>query len=125
MTRLLASMIAGLLSLAVSAAGIGAAKAPSQSELFALLNGNTLTGEWDGRPFTQHFATNRTTRYREGDGETTHGTWRVIDNGQYCSIWPPFPRETCYDVLVDGNTILWQWGGKIHPSTVTPGDSFD
>ena len=124
MRRLLTTLAAGLISLVACASDIGDAKAPSQAQLFELLNGNTLTGEWDGRPFTQHFATNRTTRYREGDGDTTHGTWRVIDNGQYCSIWPPFPRETCYDVLVDGNTILWKSGGKIHPSTVSEGDSF-
>ena len=102
----------------------GDARPPTQAELFELLNGNTLTGQWDGRPFTQHFATDRSTRYREGDGETTHGTWRVIDSGQYCSIWPPFPRETCYEVLVDGQRIFWKWEDKIHPSIVTAGDHF-
>ena len=122
--RLWATLAAGLFCLSVGAMELGDAKPPTQKQLQLLLSGNTLQGEWDGRPFTQHFEANGTTRYREGDGDTTPGTWRVIDNGQYCSIWPPFPRETCYEVLVKGANILWKSGGKIHPSTVTLGDSF-
>ena len=117
-------LLAALLCGAAQAMELGDARTPTQAHLKQLLSGNTLEGNWDGRPFIQHFAENGTTRYREDGGETSHGTWRVIDNGQYCSIWPPFPRETCYDVLVKGNNILWKSGGKLHPSVISPGDSF-
>ena len=124
MTRLALALLVAFIAPLLAATDTGNARAPKQAELHALLAGNTLTGEWDGRPFTQHFNVNGTTRYREGDGETTHGTWRVIDSGQYCSIWPPFQRETCYDVLVDGKRVYWKWQDRIHPSEVSEGDQF-
>ncbi|MEM7561804.1 MAG: hypothetical protein AAF353_02010 [Pseudomonadota bacterium] len=116
-----------LLSLTAFVAGanqLEGAETPTQQQLQTLLSGNTLNGKWDGRPFTQYFSSQGTTQYREGDGQTTHGTWRVTAEGQYCSIWPPFPRETCYEVVVKGKTILWSWDGKIHPSEVSEGNSF-
>ena len=120
----LALLFAAWVCLAANAMELGDARAPTQEQLQRLLSGNTLQGEWDGRPFTQHFNANGTTRYREDGGETTHGTWRIVDSGQYCSVWPPFPRETCYEVLVKGNNILWKFDGKLHPSVVSQGDSF-
>ena len=122
--RALILLCSALLCGAAQAIDTGDAAPPTQQQLKQMLLGNTLEGEWAGRPFTQHFADNGTTRYREGDGETTHGTWRVIESGQYCSIWPPFPRETCYEVLVKDNRIWWKFGDNIYPSMVSPGDSF-
>lgn len=122
--RIAALLLAGLSCWPAGAMELGDAKTPSQALLTELLRGNTINGAWDGRPFTQHFAAGGTTRYREGDGPTSRGTWRVNARGQYCSVWPPSPTEACYDVLVKGNNILWKSGGKVHPSVVTPGDSF-
>ena len=124
MKRLATLLFAGLLSLSVSAMELGDAKPPTQQQLQQLLTGNTLRGEWDGRPFTQHFAAGGSTRYREGDGPQSLGTWSVNAKGQYCSVWPPSPTEACYDVLVKGNNVLWKSGGKLHPSTVSEGDTF-
>ena len=124
MSRLLLLIVAGLFSLAAAAVDLGNAEPPTQQQLRDLLSGNTLAGEWDGRRYTQHFAANRTTRYREGDGAVTQGTWRITADGLYCSVWPPSPTEACYVVLVDGDRILWKSGDRIFPSTVIEGDHF-
>ena len=117
-------LIAGLLSLPAVAIEPGDAKPLTQAGLQLLLTGNTLQGEWDGRPFTQHFATSGSTRYREGDGPQSLGTWSVNQKGQYCSVWPPSSTEACYEVLVKDNSVLWKSGGKLYPSVVTAGDTF-
>ena len=117
-------LVAGLLSLPALATEPGDAKTPTQAQLQQLLTGNTLQGEWNGRPFTQHFAPSGSTRYREGDGPKSRGTWSVNAKGQYCSVWLPSPAEACYDVLVKDNNVLWKSGGKIHPTIVTKGDTF-
>ena len=122
--RIAILLIAGLLSLPVVANEPGDAQAPTQAKLQLLLSGNTMQGKWDGRAFTQHFATSGQTRYREGDGSQSLGSWSVNAKGQYCSVWPPSPTEACYDVLVEGNNVLWKSGGKLHPSVVTEGDAF-
>ncbi len=124
MKRLIVCLTAGLFSLAVSAMELGDAKPPTQQQLRQLLTGNTIQGEWDGRPFTQHFDISGSTRYREGDGPQSLGTWSVNAMGQYCSVWPPSPTEACYDVLVKGNNLLWKSGGKLHPSIISEGDFF-
>ena len=122
--RLLLITLLACFSCSTAAAVPEDASPPTQQQLQTLLSGNTLKGLWDGRPFTQYFAAGGSTQYREGDGPTTHGTWRVTEQGQYCSIWPPFPRETCYDVLVSGSRILWSWDGKTHPSEISEGNLF-
>ncbi len=122
--KLLTLLFGGLISVSAFAMELGDAKAPTQAQLNLLLTGNILQGEWDGRPFTQHFAATGSTRYREGDGAQSLGTWRANAKGQYCSVWPPSPTEACYDVLAKGNNLLWKSGGKLHPSLVSEGDTF-
>jgi hypothetical protein len=122
--KLLTLLFGGLMSVSAFAMELGDAKAPTQAQLNLLLSGNTVQGEWDGRPFTQYFAATGSTRYREGDGPQSQGTWRANVKGQYCSVWPPSPTEACYDVLVKGNNLLWKSGGKLHPSVVSEGDTF-
>ena len=122
--KLLSLVLAALLSLSAYAMEFGDARAPTQVQLVQLISGNTIHGKWDGRSFSQYFASGGTTRYRQGSGSISHGTWRVNTEGQYCSVWPPSPTEACYDVLVKGKNLLWKSGGKIHPSEVESGDTF-
>ena len=98
--------------------------APGQKALVKLLKGNTLNGEWAGRPFRQHFSESGSTKYKDGNGSVSLGIWRVNASGQYCSVWPPSSREVCYDVLVDGMDVYWKSGGEIYFSTVSIGDRF-
>ncbi len=101
------------------------AVAPSQDQLTRLLSGNTLDGVWAGKPFRQFFEASGATRYQDGNGPTTTGTWRVSSDGRYCSVWPPSSRETCYQVLVAGEQIFWSTGERYYPSRVIEGNTFD
>jgi hypothetical protein len=118
-------LIAAFLSFAsVAVEPPATAQPPSQAKLTKMLGGNTLDGEWAGRPFRQYFSTSRSTRYREGDGPESMGTWRVDGSGRYCSVWPPSARESCYEVLVEGDKIYWKSGSDYYPSVVIEGDVF-
>jgi len=117
------------LSALLSFAGVAveppnSAQAPDQQQLMQLLSGNTLDGEWAGRPFRQYFSTTGSTRYREGNSPESGGTWRVDGSGRYCSEWPPSPRETCYEVLVEGSNVYWISGNNYYPSAVIEGNAF-
>jgi len=100
------------------------AQAPDQQQLMELLSGNTIDGEWAGRPYRQFFSTSGSTRYREGNGPESRGTWLVDGSGRYCSVWPPSTREACYEVLVEGNNVFWKSGNDYHPSAVIEGNVF-
>ena len=118
-------LLGALLSFAsVAVEPPSSAQAPDQQQLMQLLSGNTLDGEWAGRPFRQYFSASGSTRYREGNGAESSGTWRVNSSGQYCSVWPPSPREACYEVLVEGNNVYWKSGDDFYPSAVTEGNKF-
>ena len=119
---LLLSACLATVSLAVEPPG--SAAAPDQKKLEQLLKGNTLNGEWAGRPFRQYFSVSGSSKYKEENGSVSFGTWRVNLSGQYCSVWPPSSREVCYDVLVDGMDIYWKSGGEIYFSVVSIGDGF-
>ena len=98
---------------------------PTQQQIDQLLRGNSNIGVWADRPFIQFFEKNGATYYQEEGSRTTAGTWRINQDGEYCSMWPPFPRETCYELLVDGNTIYWKWENSYYLSKVVQGNIFD
>ena len=98
--------------------------APTQQQLIELLSGNSMEGIWARRPYLQYFAADGSTRYREQGGEENEGLWRVNEQGQYCSRWPPSERWVCYDALVSGNNIYWKSGGEFYPAEVKPGKFF-
>ena len=100
------------------------AYSPSRQQLTELLSGNSIEGIWAGRPFLQYFDPAGTTRYREQGGEETEGRWRVNDEGEYCSLWPPSDRWVCYRVTVIGNSIYWKSGDEFYPSEIKPGTAF-
>lgn len=65
----------------------------------AALEGRTLTygsGAW------QEFRASGKTLYNSGS--PSWGNWRVQD-GQYCSQWPPSDLWACYDMFSDGETV--------------------
>ena len=121
-SSLLLACILSFASIAVEPPAM--AKTPDQNMLINLINGNTLNGEWAGRPFRQFFSASGTTKYKEGNGSVSNGSWRVNKKGQYCSVWAPSPTEACYDVLVDGIDVYWKSTDTYYPSTVTQGNSF-
>lgn len=101
-----------------------AAATPTRSALQSLISGNSIKGVWAGRPFSQYLSPQGATDYQETGGRMTRGRWHVNGRGQYCSVWPPSPSETCYDVRVLGETIYWQAGENWYESQVVDGNVF-
>ncbi len=99
-----------------------AAEPMTQIEFQELIAGNTMIGEWAGKPYKQFFDMNHTTIYQEENSPPTQGTWRINEQGQYCSVWPPDPMEVCYDVTRDGDNLLWESDDDIYPATVVQGN---
>ncbi len=127
MRALRSSVFIAAAVLVVSVAAVelpNSAQTPDPQQLTGLLSGNTLEGEWAGRPYRQYFSPSGSTRYREGNGPESSGTWRVDGSGRYCSVWPPSAREVCYDVLVESDRIYWKSGKDYYPSVVIEGNAF-
>lgn len=111
-----------ILCMALAGLVASAAEPMNQGEFQELISGNTMIGEWAGRPYKQFFNENRTTIYQEENSPPTNGTWSINEQGQYCSVWPPDPQETCYNVTREGNNLLWESGENMYPATVVDGD---
>lgn len=88
----------------------------SQEVFFELINGQTMQGEWAGKAYEQVFFEDGRTSYREDGGSISWGTWRIREDGWYCSIWPPSPRESCYEVGLQGDVFIWHSGANRYVS---------
>ncbi len=90
---------------------------PEISEAF---NGNTVQGFWGETEYRSYFDPDGTTIYATR-GREDIGTWRVKGD-QYCSVWAG-SGEDCYDLLRDGDQIIWLVPGtdKRYPSTLVEG----
>ncbi len=86
--------------------------------LRAYLTGNILVGVWGKSNTRQYFAPSGTTWYQEADNPQSTGTWRVRDDGKYCSVWPPSRHESCYDVSFMDDVLFWHSGKHRYPSAI-------
>lgn len=101
------------LPLMLLAAPLGAEERQlNDAEINALLPIIAAIGE-DTR---QTFSANGATTYSDR-GRDSYGTWAARGD-QYCSQWPPANGWACYDVLVDGETLIWV-GESGHRSITT------
>jgi hypothetical protein len=89
-------------------------------EFREILTGNTMIGEWAGSPYRQYFSETGQTSYLS-NGSQTEGTWRIADDGKYCSVWPPSPIEACYTVTRKGDELIWH-SSKRYTAIVVEGD---
>lgn len=103
--RVIKRIFPALTALLLAAALAADPYRPTQRQLDTMLRGNTLEGIRAGRPYRQYFDPSGSTRSREQGGEVTSGSMRVDANGQYCSLWPPSDRWTCYQVLVIDDSL--------------------
>lgn len=120
----LAQLCAAGLGLAVAPAARADARRLTAAEIEQALSGNTIEGQWAGRPYKQHFAADGTTVYVETGRPPSTGRWKA-DAGQdaYCSWWE-VSGWACYQVLDGGpDTIIWvaPGSGDRYPATVLPG----
>ena len=66
---------------------------------------HTYQGDDNGRATSQIFQKSSATYYSVG-GAQSQGFWQVRGD-QFCSQWPPNESWTCYDVLADGETLVF------------------
>ena len=75
-------------------------------EIQTLLADKTLAGADAAHKSEQLFQASGVTYYTV-DGAQSQGLWQVRGD-QFCSQWPPNEHWSCYDVLVDGETVVFQ-----------------
>jgi hypothetical protein len=75
------------------------------AEIHQTLSSHTLKGSSDSGDWSQDFDPSGRTTYSHGNNNSP-GRWEVRDD-QYCSVWPPNPSWSCYDVTVDGHVITF------------------
>jgi hypothetical protein len=90
-------------------------------EFEELLSGNTMIGEWANVPYQQYFAEDGSTIYVSGNSRS-NGTWRVREDGTYCSVWPPSSSETCYIVMKKGEELIWREDNNRYPAKIVEGN---
>lgn len=116
--------LAALLLMMAASAFAGEPYRPTQQQLDEMLRGNTMEGTWAGRAYLQYFDPSGSTLYREQGGEESTGRWRIAENGDYCSVWPPSDRWVCYEVRVIGSSLYWKSDDQYYPSEIKPGRQF-
>ena len=76
------------------------------AEITAALSDHTLGGTRDdGKPWQQIFQKSGATFYSV-NGAQSQGVWEVRGD-QYCSQWPPNQSWACYDMMKDGQKIVF------------------
>lgn len=107
-------LFAFLIVSVVSAAVLAAERKLSDAEITSLLTDHSLYA--DG--VEQMFQASGATFYLQGSS-SSQGAWKV-EEGRYCSQWPPNQSWACYDVLRDGDAVTFVSGeGKRFPMRLT------
>jgi hypothetical protein len=73
----------------------------SGADIKLLLSDQTLVAD----KIEQIFQAGGLTIYRQ-EGSQSVGRW-LVRGDRYCSLWPPSPHESCYDVYKDGTQITF------------------
>lgn len=104
--------VASIGLVAFSSLSMADEKKLNNSEITAVLTDKVLTSASDA---TQIFQKSGVTFYSE-NGSQSQGFWKV-EGDKYCSQWPPNTAWPCYDVLQDGDKIIFVSGiGKRYES---------
>lgn len=115
-----------LLALLLVAVALPADAMPTKlsgAEIRAWIAGNTVVGVWAGTPYRQLFRPDGTTAYAAEGTPVDEGRWWVTDD-EYCSWWQG-SGEACYQVLRDGDELIWRTRGvfrRSYAAEVFPGD---
>jgi hypothetical protein len=80
----------------------------TQSQVQALLSNNTVRGvDSSGRFYDAYLAAGGTFRM-DRQGIAQNGTWRVLPDGQVCSILASNPTEQCYWLSHEGAYLRYE-----------------
>lgn len=96
----------------------------SGSELTKLLTGNSIDGMWGETHYIQYFSETGRTLYKADGSPGDWGTWRINEDGEYCSTWRG-GEENCYDVVDVDGTYYWesQGGERTFPFVIIQGNA--
>jgi hypothetical protein len=97
----------------------------SGAQIKEWIDGNTVVGVWAGTAYRQLFRPDGTTAYDAGAARD-EGRWWVTDT-EYCSWWSG-SGEACYQVLREGDTLIWRTKGlfaRSFEASVLPGDQLE
>ena len=97
----------------------------SGAQIKEWIDGNTVVGVWAGTAYRQLFRPDGTTAYGAGAARD-EGRWWVTDT-EYCSWWSG-SGEACYQVLREGDTLIWRTKGlfaRSFEASVLPGDRLE
>ena len=122
MMRLPALLLAMVLLLAAGPASAMPERL-SGPEIRDWLRGNPVVGAWAGTPYRQLFRPDGTTAYKADGVALDEGRWWVTD-AEYCSWWQG-SGEACYQVLRDGDELIWRTKGvfkRSYMAEVVAGD---
>lgn len=122
MTRIVWLVLALVLSIGLPASA--AERKLTGEEIQKLLAGNSVHGMWGTSEYKSYFGADGTTVYHAKGRDASTGRWRTTAT-QYCSTWND--HESCYDLYMDGNTLIWYVAetGHRYPSTVVKGQDTD
>ena len=98
----------------------------SGAQIKAWIDGNTVVGVWAGTPYRQLFRGDGTTAYDAEGAARDEGRWWVTET-EYCSWWAG-SGNACYQVLRDGDTLIWRTKGlfaRTFEARVLPGDQLE
>ena len=98
----------------------------SGAEIAQWIGGNTVVGVWAGTSYRQLFRPDGTTAYDAAGAARNEGRWWVTET-EYCSWWRG-SGEACYQVLHDGDTLIWRATGlfaRSFDASVLPGDQLE
>ncbi len=118
-----------LASFLFAAAASPAAAMPerlSGAKIKQWIDGNTVVGVWAGMAYRQLFRPDGTTAFDAQGTARDEGRWWVTDT-EYCSWWAG-AGEACYQVLRDGDTLIWRTKGlfaRSFEASVLPGDQLE
>ena len=93
----------------------------SGPQIKEMLEDGTVSGIQNGQAWTQDFRKGGMTVYR-ADGESpSEGRWRAKAD-QFCSQWPPARAWVCYDIIREGDGILFvpADGGDVWRAAIQP-----
>ncbi len=102
MRKLLPTLSAALL---FAASATAAEVKLTGAEIDTLLSDQIVVGVEESANIEQIFQKGGATLYIE-NGSQSQGRWRVAGD-QYCSQWPPSDHWSCYDVLRDGDLVVF------------------
>ena len=74
------------LAFAQTSMALAETKVLNTSQIQDLLTGNTAVGDWNGRPYRQHFSSAGRTTYEEKGAPQSYGQWKA-EADQYMSWW--------------------------------------